>query len=85
MDQRPEPAPAQAGVERMNRTIKKTTVKRCHYDSHDQLRQHFGDFVAAYNFARRLKTLRACLRMGSTVRGMIQAWDVDAREPWPDG
>ena len=44
-------------VERMNRMIKEATVKRIHYESHDQLRQHLGDFVAAYNFARRLKTL----------------------------
>lgn len=33
------------------------TVKRFHYDSHNQLRIHLGDFMAAYNFARRLKTL----------------------------
>src|SRR3954464_14674554 len=45
-------------VERMNRTIKDATVKRFHYASHDQLRQHLADFVAAYNFARRLKTLK---------------------------
>ena len=41
----------------MNRTIKDATVKRYHYDSHDQLRTHLADFMAAYNFARRLKTL----------------------------
>ena len=40
-------------VERMIRTIKDATVKRFHNDSHDQLRTH----LAAYNFARRLKTL----------------------------
>jgi transposase InsO family protein len=45
-------------VERMNRTIKEATVKRYHYDSHDQLRQHLQDFIDAYNFARRLKTLK---------------------------
>ena len=45
-------------VERMNRTIKDATVKRFHYVSHDQLRQHLADFVTAYNFGRRLKTLR---------------------------
>ena len=45
-------------VERMNRTIKEATVRRYHYDSHEQLRRHLGDFVSAYNFARRLKTLR---------------------------
>ena len=44
-------------VERMNRTIKDATVKRFHYDDHDQLRTHLSDFMAAYNFARRLKTL----------------------------
>jgi transposase InsO family protein len=45
-------------VERMNRTIKEATVKRFHYDDHDQLRRHLADFVSAYNFARRLKTLK---------------------------
>jgi transposase InsO family protein len=45
-------------VERMNRTIKDATVRRYHYDSHDQLRQHLSDFVTVYNFARRLKTLK---------------------------
>jgi hypothetical protein len=42
----------------MNRTIKDATVKRYYYESHDQLRQHLTDFVSAYNFARRLKTLK---------------------------
>jgi transposase InsO family protein len=45
-------------VERMNRTIKEATVKRYHYDSHDELRTHLSNFVDAYNFARRLKTLK---------------------------
>ena len=30
-----------------NRTIKEATVKRFHYDSHDQLRTHLADFLAA--------------------------------------
>jgi len=45
-------------VERMNRTIKDATVKRYFYETHDELRTHLRDFVDAYNFARRLKTLR---------------------------
>jgi hypothetical protein len=45
-------------VERMNRTIKEATVQRFYYESHPQLRQHLADFVAAYNFGRRLKTLK---------------------------
>jgi transposase InsO family protein len=44
-------------VERMNRTIKDAAVKRFHYDRHDQLRSHLQDFLDAYNFARRRKTL----------------------------
>lgn len=44
-------------VERMNRTLKEATVKRYHYDSHEQLETHLSDFVDAYNYARRLKTL----------------------------
>ena len=42
----------------MNRTIKDATVRRYHYDSHDQLRAHLATFVQAYNYARRLKTLK---------------------------
>lgn len=44
-------------VERMNRTIKEATVKRFHYDNHAQFGAHLADFIAAYNFDRRLKTL----------------------------
>ena len=54
----------------MNRTIKEATVKRFHYDDHAQLRvRHatrtngapcltLADFMDAYNFGRRLKTLK---------------------------
>jgi len=45
-------------VERMNRTIKEATIQRYHYDSHQQLGHHLDDFVSAYNFGRRLKTLK---------------------------
>src|SRR5450631_4143869 len=45
-------------VERMNRTIKEATVKRYHYDSHLQLQSHLTDFISAYNYGRRLKTLK---------------------------
>ena len=45
-------------VERMNRTLKEATVKRFYYETHEHLRRHLTDFAAAYNFARRLKTLK---------------------------
>lgn len=44
-------------VERMNRTIKDASVKRYHYDGQGELERHLPDFVSAYNFCRRLKTL----------------------------
>ena len=45
-------------VERMNRTIKEATVSRYYYDNHQQLEKHLEQFICAYNFARRLKTLK---------------------------
>lgn len=45
-------------VERMNRTIKEASVKRFHYDNHKQLIRHLEDFINAYNYGRRLKTLK---------------------------
>ena len=70
-------------VERMNRTIKEATVKRYHYDSHEQLRQHLNNFVAAYNFGRRLKTLKGLtpyeilfLRSSAETRQSVSALGV---------
>ncbi len=54
----------------MNRTIKDATVKRFHYDTHDQLRAHLQPFVDAYNHARRLKTLRGL----TPYEFICQAW-----------
>jgi transposase InsO family protein len=45
-------------VERMNRTIKEATVKRYYYEMHKQLKDHLRLFLMAYNFARRLKTIK---------------------------
>jgi transposase InsO family protein len=45
-------------VERMNRTLKEATVQRYHYGTHAQLKAHLHAFLMAYNFAKRLKTLK---------------------------
>ena len=42
----------------MDCTLKEVAVKQYHYDNHHQLREHLYNFLNAYNFARRLKTLR---------------------------
>lgn len=45
-------------VERMNRTLKEATVKKYHYETHEQLKRHLYDFLNAYNFAKRLKAIQ---------------------------
>lgn len=45
-------------VERMHRSIKEQTVYRYFYQTHSELRQHLEMFLQAYNFAKRLKTLK---------------------------
>ena len=57
-------------VERMNRTIKEATVKRYHYDRHEQLKTHLSDFINAYNYARRLKTLKGL----TPYEFIVKAW-----------
>ncbi len=57
-------------VERMNRTLKEATVKRYHYETHDQLREHLAAFLDAYNFAKRLKTLRGL----TPYEAVCKAW-----------
>ena len=42
----------------MNRTIKEATVKQYHYDRHQQLERYLADFVDAYTYSRKLKTLK---------------------------
>lgn len=49
--------PNKGQVESMNCTIKDATFKRFYYETHDQLREHLANFVGAYNFDKRLKTL----------------------------
>ena len=45
-------------VEQMNRTLEEATVKRFRYQTYDGLKAHLAAFLDAYNFAKRLKTLR---------------------------
>ena len=59
-------------VERMNRTLKDATVKRYHYESHDELRAHLQLFLNAYNHARRLKALRGLTPYEFTCRAWTQ-------------
>ena len=50
--------PDNGQVERMNRTIKDATVNRYHYVDHQHPTDHLDLFIAAYNHACRLKTLK---------------------------
>jgi transposase InsO family protein len=66
-------------VERMNRTIKDATVKRYFYETHDQLRTRLRDFVDAYNFATRLKTLKGLAR----YEFICKAWTSQPQDSQP--
>ena len=60
-------------VERMNRTLKEATVRRYYDETHHRLRAHLKTFLDAYNFAKRLKTLK-----GLTVFEFItQKWTLE--------
>jgi transposase InsO family protein len=61
-------------VERMNRTLKEATVRRYHYETNRQLEEHLAAFLDAYNFAKRLKTLRGL----TPYEAICKAW---AEEP----
>jgi transposase InsO family protein len=62
-------------VERMNRTLMKTTVKRYHYQTHNQLKAHLATFLDAYNFAKRLNTLRGL----PPYEAISRAWTDDPK------
>ena len=66
-------------VERMNRTIKEATVKRYHYDSPGQLTAQLNGFIDAYNYGRRLKTLKGLTPFEYICKNM----DNRARQIYP--
>jgi len=48
-------------------------VQRYYYDSHEQLRAHLADFLAAYNFAKRLPPCGPTLLLGG--RPYMDKWN----------
>jgi hypothetical protein len=56
----------------MNRTLKEATVYRYYYHTHQQLRDHLATFLMAYNFAKRLKTLKGL----SPYEYICQQWQL---------
>jgi transposase InsO family protein len=69
-------------VERMNRTLKEATVRRYHYETHAQLREHLEAFLNAYNFAKRLKTLRGLTPTSTSAKlGQTSPGDSDTTQP----
>ena len=65
----------------MNRTLKEATVQRYYYETHEQLRRHLADFVTAYNFARRLKTLQGLTPYEHICKTWIKQPDRFIRDP----
>lgn len=45
-------------VERMNRTIKEATIKIYHYEDREKISDHVNDYLLAYNYGKRLRSLK---------------------------
>ena len=60
-------------VERMNRTVKESTIKAYEYEGLEQLREHVQAFVQSYNFGKHLKALRC----KTPFRAICEAWEKD--------
>jgi transposase InsO family protein len=60
-------------VERMNRTLKEATVMKFYYQTHHHLKEHLQTFLMAYNFAKRLKSLRGL----TPYQFICAAWQKD--------
>lgn len=56
----------------MNRTIKEATVEHFHYASQEQLLTHLAIAMAAYTFARRLKTLSISIPYAYVAKSGLQ-------------
>jgi transposase-like protein len=63
-------------VERMNRTLKEATVKKYHYETHQQLKEHLSHFVNAYNFAKRLKALKGL----TPYEFIVKQWEQEPKK-----
>ena len=58
-------------AERMNRTIKDFTVKKYYYTTKKQLAEHLHDFLMAYNFSKKLKSLNFL----TPYEKILKTWD----------
>ena len=63
----------QRQAERMNRTIKDATLRAFQHSILASLKAHVLAFVAAYNFAKHLKTLR----WRTPFEAIVHAWTAD--------
>jgi len=64
----------------MNRTLKDATAKPCHYEPHDQVKQHLHTFLMAHNLARKLMTLRGL----TPYEYICQQWQKDPERFHPN-
>jgi transposase InsO family protein len=70
-------------VERMNRTLKEATVKKYHHQPHHHLKEHLYTFLMAYNFAKRLNTLKGLTPYESICGGWEKAQERLSSNPYP--
>ena len=68
-------------VERMNRTIKEGTVNRYYYQTGEELQIHLDAFIAAYNFAKRLKTIHGLTPYEFIIKSWSENPSLFSRDP----
>lgn len=59
-----------------------STVRRYHYESHAHLQKHLDAFVNAYNFAKRLKTLRGLTPYECLIKNWREHPELFYTEPY---
>jgi len=71
----------------MDRTIREATIKRSFYETQDHLRAHLTDFVVAFNFTRRFKTVKGrtpykffCMHWTKDARGSCSTRSISCRD-----
>jgi hypothetical protein len=64
--------------------VKEATVRRYHYGSHTGLREHLKASLLAYNFAKRLETLRGLTPYAFVCAGWEEAPERLVRDPTHD-
>ena len=72
-------------VERFNRTIKESTIKKHHYSSFEEIDKHINLYLNAYNYAKKLKTIKFLTPIEKVVEVYKSTPKLFHRSPFHNG